>query len=236
MAFAWPSAAQFHPTAHDARSAAMGGCYLPAMQRSVAIGYRQSFLLASMAERQAALWLPIGVGAVDASYWYRGSSDYHEQRLEAGYGLPLASWLSASVVLAYLNVGTADPHYPSQHWLAADARVVAALSSALSFTLNAGSRPWDKEGPWRAMLQMVYRYHGGWTTVLQADSEERLRLRAGVEYLYRQQLAVRAGLSTAPLALTFGTGLVVGAWRFDLSVEAHSRLGVSPHTTLTLCF
>lgn len=236
MAIAWPAAAQFQTTAHDARSAAMGGCFLPDRQRSVAIGYRQPFLVAAMAERQAALRLPLGVGAVGASYWHRGSSDYREQRVQAGYELPVATRLSAAVDVAYLHLGTSDPYYQPQHWLAADARLVASVGSALALALGVGSRPWDVERPWCAMLQLAYRHQAGWTTVLQADSEECLRLRAGFEYLYRGQLAVRAGLSTAPLALTFGSGFVLDSWRLDLAVEAHSRLGISPHTTLTLCF
>lgn len=234
-----PSAtAQFLSVPHSARSGAMGGCFLPDSQaRHVDIGYRQGFLLAGMADKQISMVWPTGnVGVAVAAYTHHGNLDYHEQQAVAGYAVRPLSWLLTGVAIHYLNLGTSDPHYVPQHWLAAGVYADAALGSHTALALKVGTRPWDSGHPYRLLIQLRHRPAKGLLAVMEGEMEECVRARMGLEYCYENKVFFRTGLATAPLVATFGLGLCYKGLRIDLGAEVHQTLGMTPHTTLSLCF
>ena len=68
------------------------------------------------------------------------------------------------------------------------------------------------------------------TLVLDADQDLDfgLSVRAGAEVTLVEALALRAGVSTAPVRFSAGVGVRAGALRADLAVEAHETLGLTP--------
>ena len=211
----------------------MGGC-LVLSEPHVAIGYRHAFLAEAMADKDIDLLLPLSSGTVAAAYRHHGNLDYHEQQLAVAYAMHVGRGVHVGVAARWLHLGTADPHYEPLSFIGADAMVRFEPHSSLGIMLLAGSRPWDERRPWRAHAQLAFRPIASWTTLIEAESEERLRLRAGMQYLYHNSLALRAGFSTAPLALTFGAGFRVGRMQLDLAVETHRWLGITPQTSLML--
>ncbi len=225
----------------------MGGC-LVLSEPHVAIGYRHAFLAEAMADKDIDLLLPLSSGTVAAAYRHHGNLDYHEQQLAVAYAMHVGRGVHVGVAARWLHLGTADPHYEPLSFLGADAMVRFEPHSSLGIMLLAGSRPWDERRPWRAHAQLAFRPIASWTTLIEAESEERLRLRAGMQYLYHNSLALRAGMqylyhnslalragfSTAPLVLTFGAGFRVGRMQLDLAVETHRWLGITPQTSLML--
>lgn len=229
--------AQFVSTPLDARGSAMGGCILvDTDQRMVSIGYRQGFALAGMADKRLTLLYPTGkVGLASATYMHHGTLDYHEQQASAGYALRATEWLLVGVGGTWLNVGTSDPHYTPQHWLAATAYLQATIGHTCLSALG-GTRPWDATHPFKLHLQAQYSVVSSLLTVVEFEMEECARLRMGMEYNYENRVLLRAGMATAPLLATFGIGFRHNVFRVDLGAEVHQTLGITPHTTLTICF
>lgn len=230
--------AQYISSPHDARSSAMGGCLLPDLEtRHVDLSYRQGFLLAGMSDKRLSLVCPTGkVGVTALQYLHHGNLDYHEQQVSAGYALRPLPWLMVGVAADYLNVGTSDPAYRPQHWLAAVVGASAAIGDRTQVALLAGTRPWDRQHLYRLHAQVQYSPITGLLTVLEGEMEERMRMRMGMEYSYGGTFLFRAGISTAPLIGTFGLGFRHKSFRVDIAAEFHQSLGVTPHTTLLLCF
>ena len=237
VAIAQPVRAQFDAIAQDARSGALGGSFVfDPGGRCVSIGYRANYLLEGMADKSLRLQLPVAaMGTVVAGYRHHGDAVYHEQHLALGYAMHVSDWLTMGVAGRYLHVGTADPHYDPQQWLAASALLRASLGRT-TLMLWGGTRPWDDRTPWCLHLQAAYRPVSSLLTIIEVEQEERWRLRMGMEYAYRNTVFLRAGAATHPTVLTFGIGLRMKQYAIDLSAEVHSNLGLTPHTSLTLWF
>lgn len=206
-------------------------------ERFVGLDYRQGFLMAGMADKSLRLvWPTAQRGAVVADYQHHGNLDYHEQQVEAGYALRATEWLQVGVAARYLHLGTSDGHYPAQQWVAAAALLQATVGDNTVLTLSGGSRPWDAVRPYRLHVQAQYRPLPQLLTVIEGESEERARLRLGLEYCYHEQFFLRTGLATHPMLFTFGLGFRQTHYAIDLAVEVHNALGLTPHTSLTLWF
>ena len=231
--------AQFNSIAQSARSGALGGAVCLDMDaNSLAVGYRQDFLLPSMAVKSMALqWNTGNTGTALAMYEHNGNTDYNEQQVGLGYVMKVTSWLNVGVAGRYLYSGTSDGHYASQQWLAASALLMAQVTKSTSLVLLAGHRPWDDIRPMRFHLQAAYKPLPALLTLMELESEECLRWRFGMEYCYEGHYFVRAGMATHPTVLTFGLGMRQGRhYALDLAIEAHNTLGITPQITLTLCF
>ena len=214
----------------------MGGCFMvDDTSRRLTVDYRRPYMLAEMAENGVAVvWPTGGMGILGAAYCRSGGSSYREQRATAGYVLRAAPWLKVAVAAQYLHIGTSDAYYEPMQWLAATAAVQATVGGRVSFALLGGTRPWDSSRPWRAHLQMAYRLVTQVLTVVEAEAEERIRLRLGMEYHYNGVLFFRAGMATNPLTATFGVGVRYRMLSIDIGAETHRMLGITPQTSLTL--
>ena len=60
------------------------------------------------------------------------------------------------------------------------------------------------------------------------DLDRGLSVRGGVEVLPVDALALRVGVSTEPVRLTAGLGVLAGPLRVDVSAEQHETLGLTP--------
>ena len=206
-------------------------------KRYIGLDYRQEFLMAGMADKSLrAMWPTSDVGAVVANYLHHGNVDYHEQQLTAGYAIRVAQWLHVGVAARYLHLGTSDGHYAPQQWLAASALLRTTFADNCAMTFTAGTRPWDNMHPYRLHLQALYRPLPQLLTVVEGESEERMRMRLGMEYCYEGRFFLRTGLATHPMIFAFGIGMRQQHYAIDLAVEVHNSLGLTPHSSLTLWF
>lgn len=236
-AAATPSAAQFNNTSHDARTDAMGGVFLHDSLRHVSLFYRQSWLLADIADKRVSLTMPLATHwMLWTGYLHHGNYDYHEQQASLGVAMRVEEWLRIGVGGRLLHIGVADAWYEPQRWLGADAMAELWPNSSTTALFVAGTRPWDKDCLWYARTQVSYRPSTTWLTVVALESDDRIRIRGGVEYTYREVLSARAGMATNPMVVTCGMGVKQGALGLDLAVQVHSSLGVSPSCSIQLWF
>lgn len=232
-----PVAAQFtSPIAQGARSGSLGGSlyYSPA-ERIVAVDYRRSYMLGTMADKSIRMQMPVWQGSAFAAYSHRGDVSWHEQQLALGYGMDVTPWLHAAVGARWLSRGTDDAHYEVQQWVSPSVLMQVSLPATL-LTLVAGTRPWDDQSPWQMHLQVAYRAMSRWLTVAEIEREEHTRLRLGMEYVIGERWFLRAGMATRPMVPTFGLGIRQKCLSVDFAVEVHNALGLTPQTSLSLWF
>lgn len=231
------SSAQFSPVPFSARSASLGGIHaVDTVSRRISLSYRQGYAMSGLATRMLdAAWTLGNRGRIEAAYSHFGDAIYREHQAVLGYNLRLSDWLSAGIRGGYFCVSTGDAHYEAQQWLAAEAGIQAQLNESLTLYAEGGSRQWDRSKPWLARIGVEYHAVMGLTTVVELDSDEHTRLRAGVEYCYRRHYFLRTGLATRPLTLAFGFGARLGIYGIDLAIERHEYLGFTPQISLSVC-
>lgn len=230
--------AQFVTVPDDARSGALGGCRVEkASPRYVNVGYRQDFGMSGMATKHIGTGWTFGTGiAAELGYSHFGDADYNEQQLSAVGRMKVDEWIDVGVEGRYCRLAVGDGHYEPQQWMALAAMARVRMGRRLQLSALAGTRPWDTARPWQAHVTVTFRPVEKLLTLVELESEERARLRLGMEYCYGEMLFFRAGMATAPVVLTFGLGVRYRNCVADIAVESHSTLGLTPQISLALCF
>lgn len=238
LAVATATEAQFMPTAQNARQGALGGCHLPQKDEGTRIGtsWRQGFMAQGCATRRLDAAANIGRrGFTHLGYSHFGNVTYHEQQTTLAIGMDVCEWLRIVIDGIYSHLGTNDMHYGTQQWLDAGLCIQATAGKKIDFYFDAQSRRWDNRRTIGGHAGFGYKALPTLTTVGEIAFEERTRLRCGMEYLCWQHLAIRGGLATNPLVLTFGAGYASDHYHIDMSTEVHPVLGLSPQITLGIC-
>lgn len=238
VAAALPAAAQLIPTAQSARQCALGGCLIPERITSTAlsIGWRQGFMVQGMATRQIEVATPIGERWFSTlHYSHFGDAAYHEQQATMAGGVQAARWLTIAIYGIYSHMATNDAHYTPQHWLDAGTALMVNTGNTLDAYIAVHSRRWDIHRPAGGRAGFVYRPIGSLTATAEVSSDDRTRVRCGMEYIYEGRMAARAGLATNPTTMTFGVGYAERHYQIDLATEVHPTLGLTPQITFRLC-
>lgn len=216
----------------------MGGCHTDYDERKyVSVSHRQGLAVAGMATQRLGIGWTLGArGWVMADYTYFGDQDYSEQQISAEYGMNLDEHLDLGVEGRFCHLGTGDGYYESEQWMAVAARATLRIDSRIRVSALAGTRPWDRERPWRMHLNVAFVSSNDLLATVELESEGALRFRCGAEYCYKEHFFFRAGMATQPLTLAFGLGLRYGNYSIDVAAEAHNSLGVTPQIGLVLWF
>ena len=231
------SQAQFAIVPANARQSALGGCrLLPDDSTRIEVSYRCGYGLKAMSTRLLSASVNTGaLGTAHGLFSHFGDADYGEMQAAAGYSMRVSERFSVGVEGRYCRLSLADGRYPSRQWLAMAARVRMRVSDYLSLSLSGGTRPWDEGLPFCLRASMAWQPVSGLLALAEVESEERLRMRLGMEYAYRGHFFFRAGLSTAPVIVAFGLGVRYCRYIVDVAAESHPTLGLTPQISLALC-
>ncbi|GAB5534563.1 MAG: hypothetical protein Rubg2KO_08120 [Rubricoccaceae bacterium] len=211
--------------------------------RRLALEGSQAFGLADLRLGAASAALPTSLGTVTVSGRTFGGGDLRETRVMAGFARPLALSRARSLDVG-LAVGvesaTVDS-FGSASTLLLDAGVQGDLLPALRLGLSARNLLGVGRGA-EADLQrsvstvptlaagLAYTPSSRAVLVLDAlqDLDRGLSMRAGAEVHPVDALALRIGVSSAPVRYSAGLGVLAGPARVDLAVEQHETLGLTP--------
>lgn len=64
--------------------------------------------------------------------------------------------------------------------------------------------------------------------IIQKESFQPVSIDVAVKYVFEKKLFARLGLETATSSFSFGTGIVLNAFRFELLTSLHPQLGITP--------
>ena len=197
----------------------------------------------------AALPTPVGTAALHARTY--GFSERRETRVVVGLGraLPLSVTRRLDVGLAVGLESAATEGYASQTAVLVHAgvqgEVLPGLRGGLAARNLLGLGLGDTADLARSAstvpgltVGLVYTPSERATLVLDADQDLDfgLSVRGGAEVQVVEALALRVGVSSAPVRYAFGAGVRAGPLRADLAVESHETLGLTPAVGVEIGF
>lgn len=261
---ATPGAGAYVPDVLGARAAAMGGAGValggdgadpwgarnPAAwaalpRRTAALYGDEGFGLSELRLAAARIVVPTRIAAFAVGAQAFGYESFRASAFTLGaaraFSLGTSRVLMAGAA-AHLHT-VSIPDYGSASVVTLDVGVRAALVPGLdagfrASNVAAGSLAGREPLPRTLALGFAYRAHARLTVA--ADVEKDVRypasLRAGVEARPVAALALRAGATTAPRAVSAGVGLRTGPLAIDLAAARHESLGWTPAVGLGVRF
>ncbi|RMG30592.1 MAG: hypothetical protein D6730_02375 [Bacteroidetes bacterium] len=203
------------------------------------------FGLKELTYGSAGLVLPFGeTQAVGLSASSFGFDAYRENSLGLSYAISVVDVLSLGVKLNYASLNIAD--YGGTGTFFVDVGINTAISEQLSLGVYAYNvsrgritgQSLDEELPTIFTAGLAYQPTEQLLVVadVQKDIDHPVSFRGGIEYAIIPALRARVGVSTEPLSLNGGLGLVLNDLHIDVAFSYHERLGYTPHVSVNYGF
>jgi hypothetical protein len=183
---------------------------------------------------------PTAVGTFAASGSRFGFELYRELDLQASWGSTISDALSAGVSLHYYSLSI--EHYGSAQTLGVDVGFLAHVTDQIQWGFAAFNINGPTIGSAKERLPQVFvtgvAYSPTPEMTLAVDLEKDVRfpleMHAGVEYVFLDLLAVRAGTISDPSLLSAGIGIHYSLVQLDYAFTHHPDLGGTHQLSLSL--
>lgn len=183
-------------------------------------------------------------GTIGLNINYFGNSLYDEKKAGLNYSLKLADYLSLGAQLDILNFRQSAP-YGNKTFATFEFGVFARPFKELSVGAHIYNPLkleiddlYQERIP--TVLKIGVTYEAFKKFYISAEMAKDLQadfvFKAGIDYQIIKELSMRAGMSTNPTIVTFGTGLTFKGIRMDIAGSYQSLLGFSPHVGMTYEF
>ncbi len=252
--------AQTYPQT-GARSAAMGnaslclsdtwsvynnpGIFGMLQESGIAAAYENRFLVKELSTQSFAFgYHTAKAGNIGVHFQQFGFNLYRESLLGLTYGMKLFEHFSAGIQLNYHRVALND-FYGSKNALTAGIGLFYRMNDNLEFGVRALNisrtrlaSPEDERFPTTFALGAAYHFSEKvlWTAEAEKTMIHRLNVKSGLEFHPHEILALRIGVNSRPFQSSFGLGLKLRKFRFDLATIWHSTLGISPSAGIQFNF
>jgi len=205
---------------------------------------RDKYLLKEMKDVSVSLCHGWKSDALGISITMSGLHPYLKQQYELSYSREFAEKVHSGIGLVYIHFNSTE---------GTSAVYAATFRAGLGFRLSEklwvsfyGLNPLGLGLSSRGSFLIPCLYLAGLAyqpaeTVLLAvelasSNEAGIVVRGGMEYQFRQRFFLRAGCSSHPFRVAFGTGFTKNRLHIDLAAEYHSYLGLSPALSLNYRF
>ena len=209
------------------------------------IDYDQGYFAdKSLSTKSGAFIMPTGAGVFGLSMNYFGYSSYNEQKIGLAYGKTLGKHLAIGVQMDYFRTYIGGDYGNAQA-----VSFEIGLYSKLSESLELGAHIFNPIGmeigdqnpePIPVGFQLGLLYHVDKNLILATEVEKILdqkeSYKFGLEYIIAERFMVRTGLATSPTLFTFGFGLNMKNFIFDIGTGFHQTLGFTPRISLQFNF
>ena len=261
LLLATPLFAQFDFPVMSGAGAAMGGtstalsdnssalCNIAGLaeleESSISLSVRQNFMEEGMGYAAAGLALPTTAGSWGASFIHYGISEYHEQRISLMYALKTGEDLAIGAALYYLHSSTNDPYYEPLNRLTFSLAVRYRPTESLTLGFKAynptavvSEQAEGVRTPALFTLGVACRLIEELTAIAEVEKNlyYKSSLRFGLEYSFLEDYALRTGVNTQPVIYSFGLGMKKRHFGFDIAMQIHQTLGMTPQMSLTYIF
>jgi len=180
-------------------------------------------------------------GTIGLNINYFGNNLYDEKKAGLNYSLKLAEYISVGAQLDILNFRQSAP-YGNKTFATFELGVFARPFKELSVGAHIYNPLkleiddlYQERIP--TVLKIGVTYEAFKKFFISAEMTKDLQadfvFRAGIDYQIIDALNIRAGMSTNPTIVTFGTGLNFKGMRMDIAGSYQSLLGFSPHVGMT---
>lgn len=206
--------------------------------------YENGFMVKELGYQSVALTVPTRYGVFGGNVSYTGDASYNEAMGGLAYAMAFGNRFAAGISLDYLHTGlTAE--YGSSNIITFEAGILAKLTNDLTFgahvfnPLNAKlTGYYDERIPAVMRAGVTYSFSEAllFTTEIYKNSQKPVQFLAGTEYRFFKKGYARIGIATNPFKYTFGFGLEIRNFTFDISSSVHEVLGYSPQVSLQYAF
>ena len=194
----------------------------------------QRFMLEELQSFSFGGALPTSTGTFGLSLNHFGFDDYNEQRVGLAYARRLFSRVALGAQFLMLN--TRIPEYGNKAAFTFELGALLELIPQLEFGVHLFSPARVEVAPEEylpSVLRMGLRYFPSNSLNLLAEVEKDLdhpvRVKMGAEYKAAEPLALRFGMATQPVALSFGVGYrLPNGLGLDVASSYHQLLGFTP--------
>lgn len=211
----------------------------------VAINYASRFSMKELSTKTLAVAYPVQKSVVALDMNYFGYALYHEMKVGLAYGRRLGKYFSAGIQLDYLSVAFGE-HYGSR------SKVTFGLGvqSEVLENLTLGAYVYNPLGirydtlqsltiPFVFRTGIAYSFSDRLLTTFETEKNSLLdywNVRAGVEYIFNKNLAVRMGTGLHQEVFSFGLGYNWKNLTFDLASTVHQQLGLTTQISILYTF
>jgi len=173
-----------------------------------------------------------------------GFNLYRETLAGLSYGMKLFKNFSAGVQLNYHRVALTE-FYGSKNALTAGVGLFYRFNESLEFGVRALNisrtrlaDPEDERLPTTFGLGAAYHFGENvlWTAEVEKTLVHKFNFKSGIEFKPHKIVALRLGVNSRPFQTSFGLGLKLKKFQFDMSAAWHSTLGLSPSAGLMFSF
>lgn len=206
--------------------------------------YQNGFMTKENSLSGGALVYPVKSGTFGLTISNFGYSGFNTKKVGLGFGKKLSKNFSAGVQIDYINIFIGD-NYGSRGYFTFEAGMLVKVKE--NFTVGAHvfnpvrvklADYNDERMPlimnagvnWQAAKNLTL------TAEAQSDLQNKMILKAGLQYLFGNIVYARIGVSNNPNIFSFGAGLHLGNLRLDFSSTMHQVLGYSPQFSLVYEF
>ncbi len=210
---------------------------------SVAIDYRQPYLIEGFAEKSLAAIIPTPVSNFGFSIHQKSIAGYTESRFGLAMAKPLGKRISAGLQFNYFLVGFPEQGSSRSAFLV-EFGVLFQTSKSLSFGFHLFN---PSHASIESLYQKSYLPVSATTGLAMKPSANLMFVSAitwcknnpfsvnmGIEYLFSDCFFIRGGLSGKPIRHSAGLGYRFRFATIDVAFMHHETLGYTPSLSLTL--
>ncbi len=255
--------ASHDPTSRGARSSALGGSSVAisdfwgvfnnsavnAYTRKISVGayFENRYLLKELSYRGLGLIIPVAEkDAFGLSVQQFGYSQYLESKVGLSYSKKFSESFAAGLQFDYLNTSIGEG-LGSKNLFTFEFGLYSKFSKKLSvgFTaFNPARVKLNSYNDYNEYVSIVFKLGAKYDfsdnlsliTEVEKDILNSPILRIGLDYKLSEMFYVRGGLSTGVVSYSFGMGMKVKDFKFDIATSVHQVLGASPQVSLQYTF
>ncbi|HIP37175.1 MAG TPA: hypothetical protein EYG85_10010 [Crocinitomix sp.] len=173
-----------------------------------------------------------------------GFSLYRQIQTGLAYGMKLSNNLSAGISLNFHRVAFGDV-YGAVNAVSASVGLMYSLNDNLDLGVNVQNINraklddyQDERFPTLFNVGLKYKFNEGtfWSIEAEKDILQPLNIKSGIEILTHKIFVVRFGMNSYPFLASFGAGIKLNKFQFNIASSWHSTLGLSPSMSLNYKF
>lgn len=204
------------------------------------VNYENRFLVREMGISSISAVLPLSPGVFGLAFNQFGSNLYSQSFAGLSFGRSFGERFQAGVRLDARHTRLAED-YGKRTDLSFAVGLGAVLTSDLMIAATLfnpvkvkSAMDFDESLPAIYRLGLAYRIDNNLNITVEAEKDIRYKpsFRTGVEYIFKEVAALRAGIGTNPLTHSFGFGFNFGSFIFDIAAVRHEVLGYSPQASV----
>ncbi len=208
---------------------------------SVGIYYEPRFFMSDISSKCVAGFIPIKHIVVGASYEHFGYEMYNRQKIGLVIAKGFGEHLSFGLQLDYISTNIGN-NYGSSNAITFE----AGIQSTLNKTIKVGAWVYNPINSFlskqnKERLVTIIRVGISWKLsddillVMETEKNTRIHqliIKTGFEYNISEQYFFRAGFSTHKEIFSFGIGIIIKKFSFNMSSIMHESMGFYPQTSL----